>query len=458
MEDPKAGAVISALRHTDSVLDPAQIELLNAQVSVQPYKPRLQDARKYVSGREALLLSISCLSALAAGMTLPMMTVVFGKFQTNFQSYLNGETERAKFDSRLRLMCFYLITIAVAQCIAYFIASLGFLWIGDRIAVRIRTEFFRAWLHQSVAFFDQCGAGEVVVRVTSDSDLIRDLVSEKLFGIVAVASTFVSGTIIAFAVHWKLAPIQSSTLVVSLLVMGGATAWSSSFAKNSLHCYSDANAIAEEAISAVRTTQALGCEEKLIRTFTYSLMSAKTWNYKSKTVAALIRAGSLLTQWLGYGLGFWVGSKFISNGEVTVGGLLTVMFVVTIAFFSLQSVWPTLKSIMDALAAASSLLSVIHREPPVQCSPDAGITLPELQGKIELRDVHHRYPSRIDVPVLSGLDLTIPAGQVTALVGESGSGKSTIVGLLQRFYVPIQGSILVDDQDVSNLDLWWYRQ
>ena len=79
-------------------------------------------------------------------------------------------------------------------------------------------------------------------------------------------------------------------------------------------------------------------------------------------------------------------------------------------------------------------------------------------GDVEFRDVYFNYPSRPDVPILLGLNLSIPRGKTVALVGESGCGKSTTVGLLEKFYLADQGSIFLDERDINTLNTKWLRE
>jgi ATP-binding cassette subfamily B (MDR/TAP) protein 1 len=87
-----------------------------------------------------------------------------------------------------------------------------------------------------------------------------------------------------------------------------------------------------------------------------------------------------------------------------------------------------------------------------------GIKLGDIEGRVELRNIKHIYPSRPNVCVMENVDLVLAAGKTTALVGASGSGKSTVIGLIERFYEPIGGKILIDGHDISTLNLKWMRQ
>lgn len=111
-----------------------------------------------------------------------------------------------------------------------------------------------------------------------------------------------------------------------------------------------------------------------------------------------------------------------------------------------------------ALSAARKIYCTIDRISPLDPESQVGIKLECLKGEVELQDIKHVYPSRPEISVIDNLNIVFPAGKVTALVGRSGSGKSTIIGLIERFYEPLGGRILIDGYDISTLNLKWMRQ
>jgi len=111
-----------------------------------------------------------------------------------------------------------------------------------------------------------------------------------------------------------------------------------------------------------------------------------------------------------------------------------------------------------AKSAISSIFAIIDRKSRIDPSDDTGVTLEPLSGDIEFQHVRFRYPTRPDVQIFQDLCLTIQSGKTVALVGESGSGKSTAISLLQRFYDPDAGHILLDGVDIQKFQLRWLRQ
>jgi ATP-binding cassette subfamily B (MDR/TAP) protein 1 len=129
-----------------------------------------------------------------------------------------------------------------------------------------------------------------------------------------------------------------------------------------------------------------------------------------------------------------------------------------IGAFSLGNVAPNVQAFTTAISAAAKIFNTIDRESPLDPTSDKGEILDHVEGTIELKHIKHIYPSRPEVTVMNDVSLVIPAGKKTALVGASGSGKSTIVGLVERFYDPVGGQVLLDGHDVSTLNLRWLRQ
>ncbi|KAF9769376.1 multidrug-resistance transporter mdr2 [Fusarium sp. DS 682] len=107
--------------------------------------------------------------------------------------------------------------------------------------------------------------------------------------------------------------------------------------------------------------------------------------------------------------------------------------------------------------AAGELKKLFDRQPVVDTWSDSGERLRQVEGNLEFRDVHFRYPTRPEQPVLRGLNLTVRPGQYIALVGASGCGKSTTIALLERFYDPLSGGVFIDGHEISTLNINDYR-
>lgn len=109
-------------------------------------------------------------------------------------------------------------------------------------------------------------------------------------------------------------------------------------------------------------------------------------------------------------------------------------------------------------AAAYKMFKTIKRKPQIDAYETSGLVLEDIKGDIELRNIYFTYPARPDVEIFSGFSLHVPCGTTAALVGQSGSGKSTVISLLERFYDPASGEVLIDGVNLRNLQLRWIRE
>ena len=135
-----------------------------------------------------------------------------------------------------------------------------------------------------------------------------------------------------------------------------------------------------------------------------------------------------------------------------------MVFAALIAATSVSSIAPQLTAFVNAAAAASELFSVIDKRSELDPLDPLGM-MPndKCNGNIEITNLAFSYPSRPGAPVLRDFNLSMPASKTTALVGASGSGKSTVVGLLERWYIPSSGSIMIDGVDISEYNTQWLR-
>lgn len=129
----------------------------------------------------------------------------------------------------------------------------------------------------------------------------------------------------------------------------------------------------------------------------------------------------------------------------------------TVGFRSLGQTTPSVNAFASGQAAAYKMFETIKRKPTIDPYDTSGIMLEDIQGEIELKDVYFRYPARPDVQIFAGFSLHVPSGTTVALVGQSGSGKSTVISLLERFYDPDSGQVLIDGIDLRELQLQWIR-
>lgn len=323
------------------------------------------------------------------------------------------------------------------------------------MAKRIRTAYLDALLKQNIAFFDALGAGEIATRITADMNVVQDGVSQKVGLAISGLSGFVAAEVIAFVSCWRLALVMLALpLVITtwMMVIGGGM---KKALTESVNTYAASASFAEEVISSMRNVAAYGSQKRLMKKYDASLVHAAQQDFKGKSMFGGFIGGLMGFMLSAFALATWAGSRFMANGDATVGQVVTVLMTSAIASVSFGQVAPHLQAFGSAGASANRIFAAIQRRPAIQS--DSGEKLDHVVGHLEFRDIKFVYPSRQTQLVLEDFSLDIPAGETVAIVGPSGSGKSSLFSLLERFYSPLRGRIVLDGHDIQALDLRWLR-
>ncbi|PNS16458.1 Leptomycin B resistance protein pmd1 [Sphaceloma murrayae] len=432
--------------------------ILRRQLDTPPTKVNYFTLYRYADARDLTMVFTGAICAIIGGILIPLMTVIFGALTGTFQGYFQGTVTGAVFEDELSGFTLYFIYLGIGSFVMFFISTASFIYSGERIAGKIRQRYLTAVLRQNIGYFDKLGAGEITTRITSDTNLIQDGISEKVPLTLQALATFFSAFVVAYVRYWKLALILSSTVVAIALTMSMAGIFIMKWNKNTLEQYGKGGSLAEEVLSSIRNATAFNAQDKLAKQYDVFLAKAEKSGFKTKGFTGCLIGVLFMMIYLNYALSFWMGSRFLVSGDMTLSQVVTVQLVIIIGAFSLGNVAPSAQAMTTAVAAASKIFATIDRESPLDPETDAGEVLKEVEGVIELKNIRHIYPSRPEVIVMEDVSLHVPAGRTTALVGASGSGKSTIVGLVERFYDPVAGQVLLDGHDVSTLNLRWLRQ
>ncbi|KAL5991245.1 hypothetical protein ACLOJK_012152 [Asimina triloba] len=382
---------------------------------------------------------------------------------------------------------------------------------AERQTSRMRREYLKSVLRQDVGFFDTNAATsttyEVVAAITADSNVIQDVMSDKIPNFISNIVTFIFTTVVALILEWRLA-LASLPICLFFIIPGVVFGkFMMDLAMMMKEAYGVAGGIAEQAISSIRTVVSYVAERQTLERFSHALVRNRELGIKQGLMKGLAigSIGILFAMW---SFQSWVGSVLVTEagakgGSVFISGLcilygglplislsasktanvpkISVMrqpsgcrlhlllqrwFVCAIsetvtfcidAFRSIMSALPNSSYFAAAVAAAIRIFEMIDRHPTIDIEDENGIVLDNLRGEIEFKDVEFTYPSRPDSPVLQGLNLRVLPGKTVGLVGGSGSGKSTTIALLERFYEPTSGDIYLDRKNIKRLQLKWLR-
>ncbi|KAJ3269221.1 GTPase-activating protein [Terramyces sp. JEL0728] len=420
---------------------------------------------RFATGFEIALNIFAVIMAIVAGAVTPMTTVVFGDMvdtfsKWNVQPFIGALLTAEQLQNEINDHVYYFCIFAAIIFVGTFLYMILFIYTSEHSSQRIRKTYLQAVLSQEISFFDKVGAGEITTRVSSDTLFIKEGMSEKFPIIVASVAALISGLVVAFVKSWKLTLLMLAIVPFFLASTAAQGIFTNKFQTRISDLYSKSGVIAEEVFTAIRTVVSLNAQQKVSKIYSEGLVQAKEEGIKKAKAVGAAQSGFYLFFFLCYGSTFWYASSLIARDEISVGNMLTIVLAVMTAVFGLGQIAPNLSSISQARAAAFKIFATIDRTPLINSLDTSGYVLEKekVNGSIELSNIHFTYPSRPERKILDNFSLKIKAGTSVALVGQSGSGKSTIVQLLERFYDPDSGNILLDGRDLKSINVASLRQ
>ncbi|KAI4717101.1 ABC transporter [Aureobasidium sp. EXF-10727] len=387
----------------------------------------------YATKWDFLVYAIASVASVGAGITLPLMNVVFGQLAGQFTDYYSASTAltRDDFDRILNRQALYIMALFIGRWGLNAINKYCFRMIGIRLSSAIRLHYLQSLFAQSIHVIDSMPVGAPATAITATTNTLQLGISERLGTLLQYITTIVAAIIIAFIWSWDLALVTSSLILYTMLVvtflmpliLKGQTA--------TLKADEEGTAVASEALGAIRLVLACGGQSHVIARYDDWVQEALKRAQKAAPFLA-IQLGLLYFGIFGaFGLAFWYGTKkYIAGGLSNSGVVIVVLMSVMMIITSLGFISTPLMAVSKAMVAACELLTVIDAPPPA-----SGSLRPDISSQdLFFDNVTFEYPGRPGVRVLDGLSFCLRSGQNTAFVGPSGSGKSTIVGLLERWY------------------------
>ena len=320
--------------------------------------------------------------------------------------------------------------------------------IGQDLLFEIRQRVFRHFQRLSPAFHDKYTSGRVISRQTSDVDAIYEMLEGGFDGLVTAALTLVGTAALLLFLDVKLGLVA--------LLCGPLLAWLTNwFRKSSAKTYrvtreKVALVIVHfvESMGGIRAVQAFRREPRNQEIFDDVNEQYRVANLAAFRLVAWFMPGIKLIGNVTIAVVLLYGGYLAYHGQVTVGVLAAFLLYLRQFFEPMQEISQFYNTFQSASAALEKLSGVLEEEPGVP-EPTDPTPLPDPRGELTFDHVDFEYVA--GVPVLPGLDLTVPAGQTLALVGTTGAGKTTLAKLATRFYDPTGGRVLLDGVDLRQL-------
>jgi len=380
-------------------------------------------------------------------------------------SYLNKANYVLAKRNVLLLLLFGTIDAALDfWCIYLFDAA------NLNIVRTVRLDTFAAVLRQDVAFFDTTPTGDLTSRLNSDcGEMGNDLTWFFRFG--TESTVRIAGIVAYMLIRCpKLGLCAISVVPIVALVNKWYGDWLHRSAVGVQTALADANAVAQEAFSCVRTVLATASEG-----YEAERYRGRVQRHYALALRQVVARGvyymaisTFLINTCVQGLLLYVGTVLVKRGEVGSDVVLAFMLYQSQLQGEVLNLFNSFTSLIKSSGAGAKVFELLDRDTP---PPGIGAVSVQAEGggavecepgqpgcEVRLERVRFTYPSRPEDQVLSDLTLNIPAGKTLAIVGKSGCGKSTIVNLLQRLYDPTSGHITIDGIDLKNIDLLSHRR
>lgn len=347
------------------------------------------------------------------------------------------------------LLALPLALLAVAVLKAFFSYGQTYLmsYVGNRVITDIRQELFQHLMRLPVGFHDSNTSGRLVSRVVNDVGLMANAASSVLKDIFQNGLTFLAMLGVIVYQNWKLAGLSVIVIPLSALTMVRMGKRLRQLATSGQERMGDMAAALQETLAGIRMVKAFGREEAEGERFKASNRGFLATTLKANQVWSIGSSHMEVIGVIGVSAIIWYGGYLVIHDSMTPGAFFSFLTAMFMAYTPIRKLSGSNNILQQALAAAERVYQVLDLK--TEEDLDGGtLTADGVKRGLTFENVSLQYENHA-IPALTGVTLSILAGEVVALVGSSGSGKTTLVSLLPRFYEPTAGRILLDGTPLS---------
>ncbi|PYH98536.1 multidrug resistance protein 1, 2, 3 [Aspergillus ellipticus CBS 707.79] len=373
------------------------------------------------------------------------------------------------------------LILALVELAANVVGGCAFGWAADKILYRIRVLSLRSLLSQTIQWhgMEDRTPGTLISYITGDAASLSGITGSTIGLLLATAVNLVAGLVISFAIAWKIAIVLFPTIPVLLVAGMMKLRVQAKFAERHQKAFAKATAITVEAVDNIRAVAAFSLEKQSHEVFSRALRRPYRDTMKAITHGNAWLALAFSISNFVYALAYWWGSRQVASGLYSQTQFFIVLPALLFSTQSCGQMFALAPDISKARLASSNIVDLLTtRSAEEELTPGSTQSFQASSSLIEerataqdveaaeiprtvprrtngngigaqLRGVHFTYPNRPERPILRGLNIDIKPGQFCALVGPSGSGKSTTFAMLERFYRPMSGSVIIDGVDVT---------
>jgi ABC-type multidrug transport system fused ATPase/permease subunit len=361
---------------------------------------------------------------------------------------------RARNEHYLTVIVSIYLGVAAVGWILQAVLIRGLAGIGQRMVIGLRRDLFDHLTGLSLRYFSQQKAGWIIARLTSDVDAVSDVLSQGMPTLIANLVLLPAAVIALLIADWRLGLVVLATVPPALVLTRWFQRTSHVALVETRNRIGVVTAQIAESVSGMAVIQAFNRERRFQAQFDELNAANRDQNVYTQKIFSIFFPAIEFLGVIATGGVLYAGSKLLSDHALTIGTLITALYLLQLVFQPLQELSDVYGQLQSGAAAMVKIAAILDEEPEIR-EPENARVLPRIVGELEIDDVTFAYGKE---PVLRGIDITVPVGGCLALVGESGGGKSTLARLVGRFYDPDSGAVRVDGVDLREVALRSYRR
>uniref|UniRef100_A0A8B9W219 Bile salt export pump n=1 Tax=Anas zonorhyncha TaxID=75864 RepID=A0A8B9W219_9AVES len=395
---------------------------------------------------------LGSLGAAVNGAVSPLYALLFSQILGTF-SILDEEEQKTQING----VCLLFVLIGLLSFFTQFLQGYTFAKSGELLTRRLRKIGFRAMLGQDIGWFDdrRNSPGALTTRLATDASQVQGATGSQIGMIVNSFTNIGVAIIIAFYFSWKLSLVIMCFL--PFLALSGAVQAKmlTGFAAQDKKALEATGRISSEALSNIRTVAGIGKEKMFIDTFEKNLVMPYRAAIKKANVYGISFGFAQSIVFIANSVSYRYGGFLVDTEGLHYSFVFRVISAIVTSGTALGRASSYTPNYAKAKTSAARFFQLIDRVPEISVYSEKGEKW--VRGSIEFLNCKFTYPSRPDIQVLKGLSVAVKPGQTLAFVGSSGCGKSTSVQLLERFYDPEKGSVLIDGHDTKKVNVQFLR-
>ncbi len=346
-----------------------------------------------------------------------------------------------------------MLAVLLIQGVFSFLRVYTFTYVSEHALADLRIQLYSKIIWLPLPFYDNRRVGELMSRITSDVSILYDTFTFTLAELLRQILMLVIGIPLLIVLYPKLTVFMLLTFPVLIIAALFFGKFIRKLSKKTQDQLANANVVVEETLQSVTVVKAFTNEVFEINRYKNSLADVIKTAIRASRYRGAFISFTIIALFGGIVAVGWFGASLVQAGEAEVGELFSFIIYTVFIGGSIAGLGDIYSQLQKSIGASERILEILETADE---KPEAS-TVIKLQGKIEFNNVQFAYPTRPDVQVLKGINISIKPGEKVALVGPSGSGKSTIINLLLQFYQPSAGTILVDDLRATDYNLHAYR-